>query len=92
MKFFSKGIVVNNVISLSINSIVANPNQPRVIFLKQDLKDLADSIKMNGILQPLIVRLNDENKYELSLKKLPVLKGLKSETSHGNKKQLSENT
>lgn len=65
MKFFSKGKVVNNVISLSINSIVANPNQPRVIFLKQDLKDLADSIKMNGILQPLIVRLNDENKYEL---------------------------
>lgn len=34
----------------------------------------------------------DENKYELSLTKLPVLKGLKSETSHDNKKQLSENT
>lgn len=65
MKFFSKGKVVNNVISLPIKSIVANPNQPRVIFLKQDLKDLADSIKINGILQPLTVRLNHENKYEL---------------------------
>lgn len=65
MKFFSKGKVVNNVVSLPINNIVANPNQPRVIFLQQDLKDLAESIKINGILQPLTVRLNKENKYEL---------------------------
>lgn len=65
MKFFSKGKVLNNVVSLPIDSIIANPNQPRVIFLKQDLKDLADSIKSNGILQPLIVRLNDFGKHEL---------------------------
>ena len=65
MKFFSKGKIVNNVISLPVSKIAANPNQPRVIFLQQDLNDLAESIKTNGILQPLTVRLNKENKYEL---------------------------
>ncbi|WP_253719437.1 ParB/RepB/Spo0J family partition protein, partial [Staphylococcus aureus] len=33
--------------------------------MQQDLNDLAESIKTNGILQPLTVRLNKENKYEL---------------------------
>ena len=31
--------------------------------MQQDLNDLAESIKTNGILQPLTVRLNKENKY-----------------------------
>ncbi len=65
MKFFCKEKVVNNVVSLPIKNIVANPNQPRVIFVREDLKDLAESIKANGILQPLIVRINSEGKNEL---------------------------
>lgn len=65
MSFFSKNKVVNNVVSIPVCRIIANPNQPRVIFLQEDLKDLAESIKTNGILQPLTVRVNSKGKYEL---------------------------
>jgi ParB family transcriptional regulator, chromosome partitioning protein len=39
-----------------IDSIRPNPYQPRRIFTDEQLKGLADSIKSNGILQPLVVR------------------------------------
>jgi ParB family chromosome partitioning protein len=41
---------------LSIASISANPYQARIVWNDQDLKELADSIKLNGILQPILVR------------------------------------
>ena len=40
---------------IDINSIVANPGQPRKIFKEKDLEELAESIKQNGIIQPLLV-------------------------------------
>ncbi len=40
---------------VDINSIVANPGQPRKIFKEKDLDELADSIKENGIIQPLLI-------------------------------------
>ncbi|MCA9323766.1 ParB/RepB/Spo0J family partition protein [Candidatus Saccharibacteria bacterium] len=40
---------------LSIEKIVANPDQPRREFDEQGLKDLAESIKMHGVIQPLVV-------------------------------------
>ncbi len=39
-----------------IDSIRPNPYQPRRRFTEQELKDLSDSIKEKGIIQPLIVR------------------------------------
>jgi ParB family chromosome partitioning protein len=36
--------------------IIPNPAQPRKVFEEQDLNELADSIKLMGVLQPLIVR------------------------------------
>lgn len=42
-----------------IKSIKTNPNQPRKIFKDKELQELADSIKENGIIQPLIV--SEEN-------------------------------
>lgn len=39
-----------------IDSIRPNPYQPRRIFTDEELKGLADSIKSNGVLQPLVVR------------------------------------
>ena len=65
MGLFTKERVVNNVILLPIRDIYKNPAQPRVIFSKEDLKDLAESIKYNGMLQPITVRINDKNNYEL---------------------------
>jgi ParB family chromosome partitioning protein len=41
---------------IDVNSIGPNPQQPRKIFLDEELKELAQSIKENGLLQPLLVR------------------------------------
>ncbi len=41
---------------LSLNKIRPNPYQPRKNFDNKSLKELADSIKENGVFQPIIVR------------------------------------
>ena len=40
---------------LPIGDLMPNPNQPRKTFNEQALEELSESIKKNGILQPLIV-------------------------------------
>ena len=50
--------------SLPITSIVTNPDQPRKSFDETQLSELSDSIKQNGILQPILVRKKGE-KYEI---------------------------
>lgn len=45
--------------------ILPNPNQPRKRFDYDELEGLAQSIRANGILQPLIVRELENGKYEL---------------------------
>ncbi len=40
---------------VDINQIFANPKQPRKIFKEKELEELAQSIKENGIIQPLII-------------------------------------
>ena len=47
-----------------IDLIRPNRFQPRVGFFEEDLQELADSIKIQGVLQPLLVR-KDEAGYEL---------------------------
>jgi ParB family transcriptional regulator, chromosome partitioning protein len=49
---------------LSIESISPNPYQPRTVWNDQDLSDLAESIKANGVIQPIIVRPSG-SKYQL---------------------------
>ena len=41
---------------VSLDAIQANPRQPRTVFQQEKLFELAESIKANGILQPLLVR------------------------------------
>lgn len=50
---------------LPIKSISPNPNQPRRIFGNDNLKELADSIKMYGVIQPITVRKSGDGTYEL---------------------------
>ncbi|WP_293845992.1 ParB/RepB/Spo0J family partition protein [uncultured Parolsenella sp.] len=50
--------------SLPIASIVKNPDQPRKSFDETQLSELSDSIKQNGVLQPILVRKKG-NKYEI---------------------------
>ncbi len=41
---------------IDIDRIVANPNQPRKEFSPEALKDLSESIRSKGVLQPILVR------------------------------------
>lgn len=42
--------------TIEISKIIRNPNQPRKNFDETALQELADSIKQNGVLQPILVR------------------------------------
>ena len=43
-------------ITLDINEISPNPNQPRKLFDSEKIDELAESIKAHGIIQPIIVK------------------------------------
>ena len=45
-----------SVVDLRINEIQPNSDQPRRIFDKEKLEELAESIRSNGVIQPVIVR------------------------------------
>lgn len=54
--------------NLSLDSILANPSQPRQDFNESELKELAESIKAVGVIQPIVVRrslLSGEASYEI---------------------------
>ncbi len=50
----------NNVVSLRITQIEPNKNQPRRKFDKDKIEALAESIKENGVIQPIIVVKNND--------------------------------
>lgn len=49
---------------VALDQIVPSPLQPRTVFRDENLQELVDSIKIHGIIQPLIVRRRAE-KFEL---------------------------
>lgn len=52
------------VYSISIDSITINPYQPRIDFNNDEIESLAQSIKVQGLLQPIVVR-KKEDKFEI---------------------------
>ena len=50
---------------INISQIKPNPKQPRKYFDEKELKDLALSIKNQGLLQPIVVRLTEDNQYQI---------------------------
>ena len=56
---------VNSVGFISVEHIEANPYQPRTHFDKEALQELADSIKIQGIIQPVTLRQLGTNSYQL---------------------------
>lgn len=54
-----------SIVLISVDSIIPNPNQPRKTFNHAELEGLASSIKHNGIIQPLVIRRSDSDKFEL---------------------------
>ncbi|MFH1612129.1 MAG: ParB/RepB/Spo0J family partition protein [bacterium] len=74
------------VMEIEIEKIFPNPLQPRTEFSQEKLKELANSIKEKGIIQPIIVKPKDQGTFEiiagerrfratksLGIKKIPVL-------------------
>ena len=52
---------------LSISDLIPNKYQPRKIFDEDNLNDLTNSIKERGILQPIIVRKSNDNKFKFEI-------------------------
>ena len=56
---------VNTIADIAIDQIQTNPYQPRTHFDQSALEELAESIKIQGIIQPITVRQLDQNSYQL---------------------------
>jgi len=50
---------------LALDQIVPNEFQPRRIFNEEKLQELADSIRLHGIIQPLVVVARSDGRYEI---------------------------
>lgn len=69
-------VVKNAVESISVDQIVANPYQPRSEWDEEALEELTESIKANGVIQPILVResmggyeiIAGERRYRASVK------------------------
>jgi ParB family chromosome partitioning protein len=78
----SLGMVIKSDIHyLPLNMIIPNPNQPRKYFDSKAIDGLSKSIDDNGILQPILVKINKEkNKYEIISGERRYIASKKSET------------
>ncbi len=50
---------------INISQIIPNPLQPRKKFNDSELNELASSIKNQGLIQPLIVRVTEDKQFEI---------------------------
>jgi ParB family chromosome partitioning protein len=53
------------ILTIPLEQIEVNPFQPRTTFEEESLNELADSIRIHGVIQPITVRRIDNNKYQL---------------------------
>ena len=56
---------INKNSELFINDLLPNSDQPRKKFDEESLKDLSESIKAHGLLQPITVKNNDDGKFTI---------------------------
>lgn len=52
-----------DIVNIDIKKIYANPEQPRKVFDGEKIEILSNSIKNYGVLQPIVVKPDDEGKY-----------------------------
>ncbi|OGC22816.1 hypothetical protein A2291_00665 [candidate division WOR-1 bacterium RIFOXYB2_FULL_42_35] len=52
------------IVNIAVTKVVPNPRQPRKSFDKAALQDLSNSIKEQGVIEPILVRMRND-KYEL---------------------------
>lgn len=58
-------VAVGSVTSIAISKIQANPFQPRLDFEEEALKELSESIKTHGVIQPITVRKMAHDKFQI---------------------------
>ncbi len=91
------GAQSSNLSEIQIEQIETNPFQPRQYFDQEALNELADSIKVHGIIQPITVRKLAHNQYQLisgerrfQASKLAGLKSLPAYIRTANDQQMLE--
>ncbi|MCV9386049.1 ParB/RepB/Spo0J family partition protein [Reichenbachiella ulvae] len=60
-----RGASVGSISEVSLDQIEVNPYQPRTDFDKEALEELSESIKVQGIIQPITLRKLNNNSYQL---------------------------
>ncbi len=55
----------NNINKIDISKIYPNKNQPRKNFEEKEIKELSESIKHQGLIQPIVVRETSKDMYEI---------------------------
>ncbi len=55
--------IQNGVYEVSLKDIFPNPDQPRKVFNEKALEELAKSIKINGVIMPIVLQKCDDGKY-----------------------------
>lgn len=53
------------IFEIAIESIAPNPDQPRTNFKKSELEELSNSIKKEGLIQPILVREVEDGDYQI---------------------------
>ncbi|NTW32254.1 MAG: ParB/RepB/Spo0J family partition protein [Bacteroidetes bacterium] len=61
----SEANITNTIANIPVDQIELNPYQPRTYFDEESLQELAKSIKEQGIIQPITVRLSENDKFQL---------------------------
>jgi len=57
--------IIGSMNEIDVSQIEANPYQPRTKFDQESLEELADSIRVQGIIQPITVRQLSDDSYQL---------------------------
>lgn len=55
----------NDIQQIGVNNVLPNPHQPRTEFSQKDLEELAASIKLHGVLQPIVVVNKPDGNFQL---------------------------
>ena len=65
LEFTTYGSFYNALTEIPINKIINNTDQPRKSFNKNEILELSKSIKSYGILQPILVKKVEDDKYQI---------------------------
>src|SRR5699024_10043905 len=55
----------DEIVHIKLEEIVPNEYQPRTVFNEEKIDELAQYLRTHGMIQPIVVRKLDENRYEL---------------------------